>query len=107
MELFAAEIDVVFALNGDQMDMRMRNFEPQNHDCHPFTRYFTFDFYGYPFGEDHHLRKGAVVEVEQVVDFLFGDYQRVSFCQWIDVEKCVEIVIFGDLVRGYLAGNDA
>ena len=107
MELFAVKIDVIFALDRDQMDVCMRYFESQDHDCYPFARYFLLDFGCYPFCEDHHLGKGPVVEVENVVYLLFRDHQGVPFRQRIDVEKCIVVVIFGDLVRRYFAGDVA
>ena len=33
LELFAVEIDVIFVLDGDQMDVRMGNFHAQDDHC--------------------------------------------------------------------------
>lgn len=107
LELFAVEIDVIFVLDGDQMDVRMGNFHAQDDHCDPRAIYFALDSCGYLLGEDHHPGQCLVVEIEQVIDLLFRDYECVSFGERIDVEECVVAVVFGDLVRGNLPCDDA
>lgn len=107
LELFAVEIDVIFVLDGDQMDVRMGNFHAQDDHCDPRAIYFALDSCGDLFGEDHHPGQCLVVEIEQVIDLLFRDYECVSFGERIDVEECVVAVVFGDLVRGNLPCDDA
>lgn len=101
------EIYVVFAVDGDQMDVRMGYFEPQNDHRYPFARYFAADFCGDLLGEEHHARQRLVVEIEQVIDLLFRYDQRVPLGERIDVEKCVVAFVLGDFVGRDLAGDDA
>ena len=107
MELFAVEIDVVFVLDGDQMDMCMGNFHSQNDHCYPCARYFALDACRNLFGEDHHAGQRLVIEIEQVIDLLLRNDERMPFCQRVDVEKGVVFVVFGDLVRRDLPCDDA
>ena len=46
------------------------------------------------------------VEVEDVVDFLLGDAENVTFHYGVDVEKGKTGVGFGDFVAGYFSGYD-
>lgn len=101
------EINVVFAVYGDQMDVCVGYFEPQNHYRYPFAGYFAPDFGGDLLGEEHHARKCLVVEVENVVYLLLGYDQRMPFGERIDVQKCVVIRVFGYFVGRNLAGDDA
>lgn len=101
------EIDVIFALNGDQMYVCMGYFHTQDYHSYPFTRYFPLDLGGNALGEEHHPGQGCVVEVEDVVYFLLGDHERVSFGQRIDVEECKIVFVFSDFVGRYLACDDS
>lgn len=107
MELFAVEIDIVFALDGDQMDVCMGYFHAQHDDRYPCARYFALDFRRHLLGKEDHARQRLVVEVENVVHLLFRHDERMALRQRIDVEKCVIVVVFGDLVGGNLPRNDA
>ena len=107
MELFPVKIDVIFTLYGDQMDVCMGYFEAQDDYRYPFARYFALDFDSNALSEQHHVGQGAVVEIENVIHLLFRNDQRMSFGERIDVQECIEIVIFGDFVRWNLASDDA
>ncbi len=79
LEFFPMKIDVFFAVNRYQVDMGMRNFEPENDDGDFFTSYISLYFTRDPFGENHHVRQRPVVQVENIVGLLFRDDQRVTF----------------------------
>lgn len=100
------KIDIVFALNRDQMDVRMGYFHAQNDHSYPFTRYFLLDFGCDAFGEEHHPGQGCVVKIEDVIHFLLRDHERVPFGQRIDVEECKIVFVFSDFVGRYLACDD-
>lgn len=107
LELFAVKIDVVFAVHRYQMDVCMGNFESQHHYCHLPAGGFPLDSGCNLLGKEHHAGKGLVIEVEDIVDLLLGNDERMPFGQRIDVEECVVAVVFGDLVGGNLPRNDA
>lgn len=92
------KIDVFFAVNRYQVDMGMRNFEPENDDGDFFTSYISLYFTRDPFGENHHVRQRPVVQVENIVGLLFRDDQRVTLCKRIDIQKCKISVVLGYLV---------
>ena len=101
------KIDIIFMLNGDQMDVRMRYFEPQNDYRYPFTGYLLLDTCCNTFGKDHHAGQRLVIEIENIVDLLFRNDERMPSGKRIDVEKSVIAFIFGYFVRRNLACNDA
>ncbi len=80
-----AEINVVFVFHRDQVNVRMGNFEAENHYCHSFASDFRLDFFRHPFGEDDHPLQGFVVQVENIIDLFLGDDQRMTFLEGIDV----------------------
>nr|DAI25224.1 MAG TPA: hypothetical protein [Microviridae sp.] len=106
-ELFAVEIDIIFALHGDQMDVRMGNFEAQDDYSDLFAGEFATDFGGHLLGEHHHAAERLIVEIEQIVYLLLRNDERMSFSQRINVQKGVIAVIFGHFVRGDLPSDDA
>ena len=106
-ELFAVEIDVIFALHGDQMDVCVGNFEAQNDNSDLFTGEFATDFGGHLLGKNHHAAKSLVIEIKQIVNLLLRDNECMSFCQRINIQEGVVAVIFGYFVRGDLPCDDA
>ncbi len=64
-------------------------------------------FFATFFGEYRHGCERLVLEVEKVVHLLLRNDQRMSPLQRIDVQKCKETVVLGDLVARNLTGYDA
>ena len=106
-ELFPVKIHVVFALNWDQMDVRMRYFHAQYDYGYPCARYFALDSGRHLLGEYHHAGQRPVVEVENIVHFLFRNHERVSFRKRIDVEECIVVFILCDFVGRNFPCDDA
>ena len=106
-QLFLVKIDLVFAVYRDQMDVCVRNFEPQHYYRYPFASYFLLDSACHLFCEYHHAGERFVVEVENIIDLLFRNNQRMSLRERIDVQKCVVAFVFGDFVARNFAGDDS
>lgn len=92
------KIDVFFAVNRYQVDMGMRNFEPENDDGDFFTSYISLYFTRDPFGENHHGPPASGRPSRKYCRSLFRDDQRVTLCKRIDIQKCKISVVLGYLV---------
>lgn len=100
------EIDIFFAIDRNEMDVGVRNFEAQHNDRYPFAGYFLLYFAGDPFGEDDHTFQRPVVEIKNIIGFLFGYDQRMTLGQRVDVEEGIITVVLGYLVAGDFSSND-
>ena len=52
------------------------------------------------------LNKEVVIEIKDIIDFLFGDAKDVTADDGIDIEESQAMFGFGDFVAGNLACND-
>jgi hypothetical protein len=101
-----AEIEIAGVVERHQVDVGVRDIDSYdgNTDLNAGTNLFeaTRD----SAAEAVQFNEEVVVEVENIIDLLFGDAEHVAAHYGIDIEKCQTVVGFGHLVAGYLACND-
>ena len=85
----------------------MRYFQADNRFAYLFAREGFFDGTGYLLCEYVHCCEVFVTLIEDVVYFLFGDYQRMSLYQWIDIKKSKKTIVFRYLVARNFACDDS
>ena len=80
----------------------------QSDHCHPdpFARHSSTDMRGNLFRKSHHPGQFLVVQIEDVIDLTLRNHQRMSLSQRINIQKCVKILVFCDLVTGDLPIDD-
>ena len=105
-EMLLLEIKVAFTVDRHQMDMGMRHFESDNSHCDAFAGDGFLDGISHMFGEHHHLSEFFIVDIEDVVGFMFGNDEGMSCRQGVDVEKSKKLFVFGDFITGDFALND-
>lgn len=64
------------------------------------------DGVGYLLSEDLHARYLVVSEVEEIIFFALRDYECMALANGVDVEKCVELVVFSALIAWDFAFYD-
>ncbi len=106
-----AEIDVGFAVNRNEMDVNVRNFEAESNNSNSLTINGLPDTLGDFFGEHHHRAERVVIQIENVVELPIGGelrhHQSVSDNERIDVQKSEKPFVLSHLVTGNLAVDDA
>ncbi len=65
-----------------------------------------FNGMGYAFGEEHEAAEQFVIELEELVYFLFGDDEGVPLLQGADVEEGEVVFGFGYFVGGDFSRDD-
>ena len=84
----------------------MRHFEPDHGHPDAFAR----NGFLQPDGDAaRELQKAGIpifVHVENLIDFLFRDAERVAFRIWVDVQECEVIFVFRDFVGRDFARDD-
>jgi hypothetical protein len=106
-ELLTEKVHVTLGCDGDKVYVCMRYF--QSHYRNAYTLAFDsfFEAMRYLAGKCHKIGVGFVIEIKDIIYFLFGYNQCVTFGYGADVEKCKETVILGYFVTGYLSGYNA
>ena len=107
VEFFLAEVHVALALQGNEVDVGVRNFESQYGHAHFAAGNGAAHGACHACGEDVERGEFLVVEVEDVVDFAAGNDEGVALGHGVDVEKGVEALVLGALVGGNFALGDA
>lgn len=106
-QLRCAEIHVSLAVERNEVDVGVRHFEPDGCGSDAFARHGTAKGFGYAFSENFEGGKFVVVEVKQIIDLTFWNYQYVAGGDGVDVEKGVVFVVLGNSIRWYFAGSYA
>lgn len=101
------EVEVGLGLHGHKVDVGMRHLQPQHGDAYFDAGTGFFQSFGNAVGEALQLAVEFFVEVEDVVNLLFGDAQDVAFHHGVDIEEGKAVVGFGNFVAGYFAGYDS
>jgi len=88
------------------MNMCMRDFE--THDCHTnsFALNLGLENLSYFFCCNHQGLILPIVECEDGIDAFFGDHKCVSRGDGIDVQEGQMILVFPNLMTGYLTSHD-
>ena len=58
-------------------------------------------FVRYPLGELYHACKLVILQVEDVVNLNFRNYQSVTLSQWVNVQKGEIVIILRHLITRY------
>ena len=86
-------------LQRDEVYVCMGHFEPEHGHAHLLAGHGLLDGPRHTFGKHHEVGQLAVLHVEKIVHFLFRYDERVALYHRVDVEKGIEAVVFGTLVR--------
>ena len=100
------EIQIIRVIDRHQVKMRMRHFETDHGEATAITGKSLLYRLGDRSGENQHLAQVGVGQVEELIDLDLGDHEGMSFAQGEDIQECKEFVILGDLICGYLSGDD-
>lgn len=97
------EVYVGLGVHRQEVYVSMWHLEPEHHLRHLPAAEHALDGHGHLLCE--HLEGGYLVvgEVEDVVYFVARDDERMSFRHRVDVEESIEMLVFGTLIRRYLA----
>ena len=105
-ELLLEEVHVALLVGCNHVNVGVGHFEAHNshtdsHARHCLTQGGSHTFCKFPvFG----IFVG--IDVENIVNLLFGDYQSVSRRYWVDVEESKEVFALCNLVARNLAGGN-
>ena len=105
--LGGAEVHISLAVEGDEVDVGVRHLESEDGDADLDAAEGAAHSRGNALGKQLERQVILVAEIKEVVDLLLGDYQHVTLGNGVDVEESIVVLVFGDLVRGDFAGNDA
>lgn len=83
---------------GDEVDVGVGHFEADHCDTYLATGHGGLDGARHFVGEALQAEIFVGVEVEDIVDFVFWNDQRVTRLHGVDVEECEAVVVFGYLV---------
>ena len=89
------------------MDVCVGHLHAEDGHADALARHSGLDGHGDALGEERQRRVLLVREVEDVVDLVLGDAERVTLGQRVDVEEGEVMLVFGNLVAGDLPGDDA
>ena len=98
LQFLAAEVNVLFRLHGNKMNVGVGHFEAKHHLCHFSTGESPSNGQGHTLGKELELGKLLVGEVEDVIYFPTRDDEGMALYQRVNVEKSVEVLVFCALV---------
>src|SRR5690606_1927348 len=107
LQLGPTEFHVVDAVDGDQVDVRVRHFQADDRYTDACTGHHRLDLASHFLGKGQHARKELIGQVEEVVHLHLWDHQRVTLAQRVDVEEGQVAFVLGYFVAGYLPLHDA
>ena len=80
--------------------MSMRNLQPHNSYPHTFARNSFLNGTSYRFGKDMHSCQVIITQIENIINLLLGDNQRMPFHQRINIKESKKTFIFCHLITG-------
>jgi hypothetical protein len=89
------------------MNMGMGYFKTEHGHTHLFAGNCLSNSPGYLFGKNHHAGQQVILDIKEVIRFLFGNNKHMSFCQGTDIEKSKVVAILSDPVTRYFAAYNA
>src|SRR5665647_101269 len=98
------EIYISFAVQWNKVYMRMRHFQPQNGNANPFARNYFYHTKGNLPGKRHQTEISFFIQIEKIIDFLFGNDQHMPFYQGENIQESKIIFIFSHFVARNLSG---
>jgi hypothetical protein len=106
LELVPGEVEVIRAVDGDQMQVGMRHFEAYHGDATAITGKGFLDGFGDGPREYQQLAQVGFWQVKEFVDLDPGHDEGMSFTKGKDIQEGEESLVFGYLIRGYPASDD-
>lgn len=106
LEFGPGEVEIICAVDGDQMQVGMRHFETYHRDATAITGKGFLDGFGDGPREYEQLAKVGFGQVEEFVDLGLGYDEGMSFTKGEDIQERKEPLVLGYLIRGYSASND-
>lgn len=106
-EVFLFKVEVTLESDRDEMDMGMRYFKTDNGHANALAGDGFLDGLGNVLCEHHHLSKFIIIDIKDIVGFVFGDHEGVTFRQGVDIEECKKLVVFGNFIAWDFALNDS
>ena len=85
--LMVAEIHIARGIEGHKMDVGMRNIETLYCYANLLARDNPGEGFRHTLGKEMEVGVGSIVEVEDVVHFLLGDAEDMTFDYRIDIEE--------------------
>ena len=84
----------------------MRNFKPHDSNSYPLTRDGLFN--GPSYALCKHMKRSQlfILQIENIIDLSFGNNQRMSFHQRIDIKKSKKVFILSYFVTRNVASNN-
>src|SRR5579872_5761396 len=86
--------------------MGMGYFDPHDGNAAAVTTKSLFDGLGDGSCKHQDAVQVGIGEIEEIVDLRLGYYQGMPFAQRKDIQKGEEPFVFGNLISGYLPGDD-
>ena len=102
-EMRICEPHVCLALHGYKMYVCMGNFQAENALAYLYARDSLADGYSHFLGEYLQTGNLLVAQVKDIVHLVFGDDQRVALLQRVDIQESEVVLVFGNLIAGYLS----
>ena len=99
--------NIRFLLNGNQMNVRVRNFQSDNSFAYLLARESLFNGAGYFLGKYMHSAQIFIAQIKNIVCFLFGHHQCMPLYQRVDIEKSKKLFVFRYLVAGDFTCDDS
>lgn len=100
------EIQIVDFLQGDEVYVRMGHIKAYHRNAHLLARNYFLDSKGDASGEHRQFGVSLAVQVENVVHFLLGNAQHMTFLYGVDVKKSKAVVSFCHFIARNLACYD-
>lgn len=100
------EVKVITAVDGDQVKVGMRHFEPDDGKTATVAVEGFFDRPGDGLGEGEDPGEIFFRHIEEIIDFCFGYDQGVAFPEGKDIQEGIEPVVFGNLIGRDLSCDD-
>jgi len=84
----------------------MRNFKSHDGNSYPLTRNGLFN--GTSYALCKHMKRSQlfILQIENIIDLSFGNNQRMSFHQRIDIKKSKKVFILSYFVTRNVASNN-
>src|SRR5690606_27024609 len=89
------------------MHVRVWHFQAHHGNTHPKAGKRLPDREGHLLAEEVKARKGIIVQVKDVIHFLLGNHQCMSYDKWINIQEGDIAFILGDDVTGNFTVNDS
>jgi len=106
-EILIGEIEITHAVDGNNMDVTMRNLEAGYHQPHPHRLETLLERLSHSMADCHHVPSQVRLEINPVVHFFPRHHERVPRFQWVNRQEPNGKVVAPYKPAGNLAIYDA